>query len=144
MRIIKFLKNGFFFRFAQDQIAPATFWHDPNNETAYQKSSSFLAVINNENQINSNYIENLVNLRKLVLVKYIEDKSIVPNESTHFGYLQNGTLLQMEETQIFINDKLGLKALMERGDLALLESPGGHLDLHPNWFVENIIPFLED
>lgn len=50
----------------------------------------------------------------------------------------------MEETKTYIDDKLGLRALKENGTLVLLHSKGSHLELHPNWFVENIIPYLED
>lgn len=130
--------------FAQEQIAPATFWHDPNDEVAYQKTSSFLALINNENHINPDFIENLASLKKFVLVQYDDDKSIIPNESAHFGYVEHGKSLKMEETKTYINDRLGLKALKDNGTLVLLHSPGSHLELHPNWFVENIIQYLEN
>lgn len=143
-KIIIFFTLSHVCSFAQEQIAPATFWHDPNDESAYHKSSSFLAHINNENHINPEYIENLASLKKFVLVQYNDDTSIIPNESTHFGYVEHGKPLIMEETKTYIDDKLGLRALKENGTLVLLHSKGSHLELHPNWFVENIIPYLED
>lgn len=125
-------------------MAPATYWHDSNNETAYLKGSTFLAQINNEKFINRDYIENLAGVNKFVLVKFDDDKSIIPNESTHFGYVERGKPLLMEETSLFIDDKLGLRELKEKGKLVFLHSPGTHLELHPNWLVDNIIPILED
>jgi palmitoyl-protein thioesterase len=125
-------------------VVPATYWHDPHNDAAYLKSSTFLAYINNELEINPDYIENLASLEKFVLVKYVDDKSIIPNESVHFGYLVGGRPIEMEETTNFIEDRLGLRTLKESGRLILLESPGQHLELHPNWFVENVIPYFRD
>lgn len=130
------------FSFAQQQVAPATFWHDPHNEPAYLKSSTFLAYINNDKEINPDYSDNLASLKKFVLVKYLDDKSIIPNESAHFGYLDGGKTIEMEKTPNFIEDRLGLRAMKESGKLVFLNSPGTHLELHPNWFVENIIPHL--
>lgn len=81
----------------------------------------------------------------MVLVKYTNDVSLIPNESTWFGfYARNGKKLSMEETDVYRKDKLGLKKLVEEGKLIRLESPLEHLKLDENWFRQNIIPILKE
>lgn len=81
----------------------------------------------------------------MVLVKYMQDISLIPNESTWFGYYdRNGKKLRMEDTDVYRKDKLGLKNLMQRGKLIRLESPLEHLKLDENWFRQNIIPILRE
>jgi len=42
----------FFFRYIQESLVQASYWHDPLKEDEYQKKNIFLADINNENNIN--------------------------------------------------------------------------------------------
>lgn len=117
-----------------------TYWHD-TDENRYKRGSTFLAVINNEKQFNTNFITNLQKLNRIVLVKYVDDHAIVPNESTWFGYYdKNGREYSMEDSEVFF--KLGLRGLKESGKLLQLASPGDHLNLDEFWFSQNIIPFL--
>lgn len=128
----------------QNYIAPTTYWHD-TDEARYKRGSTFLAVINNENQYNANYVINLNNLKRLVLVKYQSDNAIVPNESTWFGYYdKNGVEFPLEQTEIYQKDRLGLQTLKDNGKLVMLLSPLDHLELDPVWFAQNIIPILKE
>lgn len=54
------------FRWMQNFLVQATYWHDPLNEDKYVEHSSFLADINNEKTINQTYIDNLMKLNKFV------------------------------------------------------------------------------
>lgn len=133
-----------YFSFLQKLVAPATYWHDTNEEV-YRQKSTFLAVINNEFQYNANYVMNLHNLRRMILVKYAGDLAIVPNESTWLGYYnKDGKEFPMEETEVYRQDKLGLQALRDSGRLIRLLGPGDHLELDENWFVHQIVPFLKE
>lgn len=126
-------------------LTPASYWHDDVNEDRYKQGSTFLAVINNENHYNAEYVRNLQSLKRIVLVKYTDDVSLVPNESTWFGYRdKNGKTILMEETDIYKKDKLGLQRLISEGKLIRLESPLEHLKLDENWFRQNIIPILKE
>ena len=123
-------------------MTPASYWHDVNEER-YKRGSTFLAVINNENHCNAEYVKNLQSLTRLVLVKYKDDISLIPNDSTWFGFSDSyGRNLQLEDTDVYRKDKLGLKKLLETGKLIRLESPLEHLKLDENWFRQNIIPIL--
>jgi palmitoyl-protein thioesterase len=135
----------FIFSFFQKFLTPASYWHDDTNEARYKQGSSFLAVINNENQINKDYIKNLHSLKRFVLVKYVNDISLIPNESAWFGFKSsNGKVLPLESMEIFTKNKLGLQEMMREGRLIRLESPLEHLRLDETWFRKNIIPFLTE
>lgn len=54
------------FRWMQNFLVQATYWHDPLNEDKYVEHSSFLADINNEKSINQTYIDNLMKLNRYV------------------------------------------------------------------------------
>lgn len=132
---------GYYWPF-QSMMAPITYWHD-TDEQNYRRGSSFLAIINNENNYNANYVINLHNIKRMILVKYEHDKAIVPNSSAWFGYFdKNKVEYPMEQTSTYQLDKLGLEALKASGKLILLLAPGEHLVLEPLWFVQNIIPYL--
>lgn len=48
----------------QEYLVQATYWHNPFQEEKYRNSSTFLADINNEREINETYIQNLQSLNK--------------------------------------------------------------------------------
>lgn len=132
---------GYLYPF-QRTIAPLTYWHD-TNELRYKRGSTFLAPLNNENNYNSNFANNLNNLRRLILVKYERDAAIVPNQSAWFGYHdKHGNEYPMEETDTYKLDKLGLQAMKENGKIVFLTAPHDHLVLDQYWFSQNIIPYL--
>ncbi|KAG5674497.1 hypothetical protein PVAND_004459 [Polypedilum vanderplanki] len=132
-------------RVFQNSLSPLTYWHDDLNEFRYKRGSSFLAHINNENYYNADYVKNLQELKRLVLVKYVKDLSVIPNESTQFGFRDhNGRSIKLEETDLFQNDRLGLKKMKQDGKLILLDAPYEHLVLDENWFRENIVPILKE
>lgn len=123
-------------------LTPATYWHDLNVDR-YLSGSTFLAIINNEKEINVDYAENLKRLERFVLVRYERDDSVVPNESAFFGYWnEEKQVIKLEESELYREDKLGLKVMRERGQLVFLVSPGGHLEMNESWFLLNIIGYL--
>lgn len=126
----------------QRTIAPLTYWHD-TDEQRYKRGSTFLALINNENDYNANFVINLNNLRRIVLVKYEHDGVIVPGQSAWFGFHdKQGIEHPMEETEIYKLDKLGLRSMRENGKIIFLSAPNDHLELDRVWFALNIIPYL--
>jgi palmitoyl-protein thioesterase len=129
----------------QKFLTPASYWHDDENEERYRRGSSFLAVINNENHYNADYVKNLKSLKRMILVKFMKDVSLIPNESSHFGFTtKNGTAIPMELTHTYRNDRLGLKSMSDEGKLIRLESPLEHLELNKVWFRDKIVPVLKE
>lgn len=144
-KLRQMLNYGAYSSWLQDYLVQATYWHDPLNEVTYRNYSTFLADINNENQINLEYKNNLLDLDQLVLVKFENDTIVQPRESQWFGFYEPGqdkVIQSMEETRLYTEDRIGLKELNESGRLKLLQTEGNHLQFSKKFFVENILPIL--
>ncbi|MFH4980469.1 hypothetical protein AB6A40_007178 [Gnathostoma spinigerum] len=136
------LNYGAYTRVVQDHVIQAQYWHDPMAELKYRETSIFLADINNEKMINQTYKENLQKLKRLVLVKFKKDSIVVPRETEWFGfYKENDTssLIAMEETKLFVEDRIGLKKLKDSGRLHMISVDGDHLQMKEDEFVTKII-----
>lgn len=72
---------------------------------------------------------------------------VTPHESEHFGFYQANNpskIIPLRESSLYINDLLGLKILDEQSRLIFLESDTDHLQFTDQWFIDNIIPYLQD
>lgn len=141
-RGIKFiLTEGAYSPFAQAHIVPAQYWHDPHRESLYKRESTFLADINNELSIKPNYKSNFEQLDNLVLVKFLDDMMVEPRESSLFGFYsdaQKSTIVPMEETTLYKQDRIGLRTLHESNRVHRISIPGGHLQYKMTWFLTEI------
>lgn len=141
--IRRVLTVGAYWSWIQNDLVQAEFWHDPVHDQAYQSGSVFLADINNEKkQINSTYRDNLIRLRKLVLVKFENDSMVEPKDSEWFGFYAPGQakkVIPLQKTKLFTEDRIGLKTLYEAKKLDFLSTPGDHLRFTKQWFIDNII-----
>jgi palmitoyl-protein thioesterase len=138
----KLLTMGAYLGFIQNHIVQAEYWHDPLQEEEYRKYSVFLADINQERHINTSYKENLAKLKNLVLVKFENDTMVEPRESEWFGFYkpgQSSELFSLQESDLYKQDKLGLKTLDEQGRIHLLSVPGEHLQFSTDWFINDIV-----
>ncbi len=126
----------------QDYDVQLQYWHDPTREETYRDYSAFLADINQENYINDTYREGIKNLENLVLVKFTPDSMVEPEESQWFGFYHPGqseTTYTLQESDLYKQDKLGLRALDERGGIKFLKVNGDHLQFSDEWFIQEII-----
>jgi len=141
------LNYGAYVPFIQNTLVQAEYWHDPLNEQEYIDKSVFLADINNEKTINQQYKTNLLQLWNMVLVKFLNDTMVVPPDSEWFGFYTPGqsvTIQQMNETDLYIQDKIGLQTLNNQGKLQFLSVNGDHLQFTTEWFIDSIIdPYLK-
>ncbi|XP_053994405.1 palmitoyl-protein thioesterase 1 [Hylaeus volcanicus] len=140
--MIRMIKYGAYLKFVQDKFIQATYWHDPFQEEEYRKKSTFISDINNERHINQTYKTNLQKLQSMVLVKFENDTIVWPRETEWFGFYTPGqaTKIQnLEESDLYREDRLGLKILHESGKVHFLSVPGNHLQFEESWFVDNII-----
>ncbi|XP_035903186.1 palmitoyl-protein thioesterase 1 [Anopheles stephensi] len=129
----------------QNFLVQATYWHDPLNEEKYKNSSSFLADINNERFINQSYVENLQKLNKFIMVQFNKDTIVQPLESQWFGYYKPGQDKEtqgLKETELFIEDRLGLKKMDNENKLVFLQCEGNHLQFTKEWLRENLFIYL--
>ncbi|XP_031357999.1 palmitoyl-protein thioesterase 1-like isoform X2 [Photinus pyralis] len=128
--------------FWQNYFVQATYWHNPLDIDNYKRRNTFLADINNENRINGTYIDNLNRLEKFVMVKYTKETFVVPSESEWFGYYETALDNQtqtLENSQLYIDDRLGLRRMHDEGKLDFLTVPWEHVEFHWDWFKDNIV-----
>lgn len=138
----RMFKYGVYLKFVQEKFIQASYWHDPIQEDEYKTGSLFLADINNEIHLNKSYKKNLQRLENMVFVKFENDSLVIPVESEWFGFYASGQATEietLEESELYKEDRLGLKNLMENGRLHFLSLPGNHLRFNDTWFVENIV-----
>jgi len=142
----KLLTLGAYNPIVQQNLAQANYWKDPFHLDQYLKESLFLADINNEREIkNETYKENLASLKNLVLVKFTLDGMVQPIESEWFGeYVagQDKVTLPLASTNLYKEDWIGLKQLDEEKKISFLAVEGDHLQFSDEWFIQNIVPFL--
>ncbi|GCC27749.1 palmitoyl-protein thioesterase 1 [Chiloscyllium punctatum] len=144
--IRKMLNVGAYSSPIQDHLVQAEYWHDPLNEDLYREKSIFLADINQERGINESYKVNLMKLKKLVMVKFLNDTMVDPVDSEWFGFYKVGQAkdtYSLQESALYQEDRLGLKTMDKAGKLQFLTVNGDHLQFSEEWFVTNIIPYLK-
>lgn len=135
------LSNAVYETNVQEHLVQAEYWHDPLREDVYRSKNIFLADINNENKVNESYRENLLALDNLVLVQFLSDEMVVPRESSLFGFYAPGQtkyMVPLEESPLYLEDRLGLRKLDETGRLHQIKVPGNHLQYKMNWFMDQI------
>ncbi|CAD5125040.1 DgyrCDS13284 [Dimorphilus gyrociliatus] len=138
----KMLNYGAYVSFIQNHITQAEYWHDPLNEDEYKKYSIFLADINQERKINESYKENLQKLNNFVMVMFNKDTMVQPKISEWFGFYKRGSVNEtftLKESDIYIQDKLGLKEMDNKGQLHFLSVEDDHLRISDTWLINNII-----
>ncbi len=129
------------------QPRQAQYYRDPKQLPQYLAHNRFLASINNEvdDDIDETYADNLSTLNKLVLVLFSEDVTVVPKESSWFGSYAppeesrkpsfpggvfDKMIIPMRLQTLYIEDRIGLRALDERGDVVLEICEGVHMELN--------------
>jgi len=131
----------------QNVSVQAQYWQDPTRQELYTNNSIFLADINNQKEEkNELYKQNLEALKTFVLVLFENDTVVIPRESEWFGFYtpgQDQEITDLQDSQIYQEDWIGLKTLDENGQLVFLGTEGDHLEFTDEWFIENIIPYLE-
>lgn len=136
----------------QSRLVQAQYWHDPVHENGdtYRRNSEYIAPINNDVRegydINQDYKTNLMKLQKFVMVKGEKDITVLPNDTSWFGFYADGSdtkLLSLQEGKIYQADVLGLAEMDKDGKLVFKTTPGGHMSFSDAWFISDIIPYLQ-
>lgn len=115
-------------------IAPAGYIRSPKLENFYKKHNKFIAVLNNESIRNDYNKESnkqkILQLKKLVLIKFKNDDMIYPRESAWFEkYDENYKVEELINSEFYTKDYLGLKMLNENNRLRMYEFRGKHMQL---------------
>lgn len=130
----------------QARLVQAEYWHDAIDLDAYKTKNIFLPDINNEVTINQDYKDRLKSLEKFVMVRFNNDTMVQPLSSEWFGFYAEGqddVEVPLEETELYKQDRLGLKEMNENGQLVFLETDGEHLQFSEEWFNKHILHYLQ-
>ncbi|CAE6214163.1 unnamed protein product [Arabidopsis arenosa] len=145
------ITNGDVYRdYVQDNLAPSGYFKNPYNVTEYLKGCKYLPKLNNErpaDQRNQTYKDRFTSLHNLVLVLFQNDTVIVPKESSWFGFYPDGDkehVLPVDQTKLYIEDWIGLKALVLAGKVQFVNVPGDHLIIADEDLVKHVVPLLQD
>ncbi|CAG5101142.1 Similar to PPT1: Palmitoyl-protein thioesterase 1 (Macaca fascicularis) [Cotesia congregata] len=114
----RMLNHGAYLSFIQNRFVQAEYWHDPLQEDEYRKNSVFLADINNELVVNE------------------------PRESEWFGFYKPGQSVELQTLQdsdLYIEDRLGLQQMDQAGKIHFLSIPTNHLQFDEDWLKKQII-----
>ncbi|KAG5389411.1 hypothetical protein IGI04_030952 [Brassica rapa subsp. trilocularis] len=141
------LKLEIYNDFVQDHIAPSGYIKIPGEMTKYLEHSQYLPKLNNErpDDRNSIFKDRFASLHNLVLVMFQDDTVLIPKETSWFGYYTDegfGTLLSTQETKLYTEDWIGLKALDDAGKVKYVSVSGEHLMISFQDVVKYVAPYL--
>ncbi|KAK9514217.1 hypothetical protein VZT92_027698 [Zoarces viviparus] len=115
------------------------YWNDPHHRSCYLRNNNFLPILNGERpHIDMKaWRENFLRIKKLVLIGGPDDGVITPWQSSQFGfYDSNENIVEMRKQEFYKSDTFGLKALEDRGDVAVCVHSGvKHVQWHSNHTV---------
>jgi palmitoyl-protein thioesterase len=141
-RIIDF---GVYNSFVQNNIGPAGYFKAVGDYQNYLQYSSFLADLNNEKQDkNKDYFAKVTMLEKMLLIKFSTDTMIIPKETAWFQfYDSNHNVVNLEDSEFYKNDYLGIRTLNEGKRIQFVELPGQHLHFNRDDIITHMIPALK-
>ncbi|XP_069125987.1 palmitoyl-protein thioesterase 1-like [Argopecten irradians] len=142
----RLLNLGAYVSYVQNHLVQAEYWQDPLNMDEYRQYSVFLADINQEKIKNATYKANLQKLKNFVMLKFTLDTMVQPRESEWFGFYKPGQdkeVVPLQNTPMYTEDWLGLKAMDTDNRLHFLSYPGDHLQFTEEFFIDKIVkPYL--
>ncbi|XP_057513927.1 uncharacterized protein LOC130795734 isoform X2 [Actinidia eriantha] len=142
------IKSEIYSDYIQDHLAPSGYLKLPNNIPAYLEKCRFLPKLNNElpEERNATYKERFSSLQNLVLIMFEQDTILIPKETAWFGYYPDGAfepVLPPQQTNLYVEDWIGLKSLDTAGRVKYIRVPGNHLRISNSDAKEYIVPYLE-
>lgn len=142
----KLLDLGAYTDYVQKHLVQAQYWHDPLNEEKYKSHSLFIGDVNQEVTVNPDYKTNLMRVSNITFVMFNKDTMVIPKESEWFGFYKPGQaseLQTLEESDIWSQDKLGLKQMGEEGRLSFLKIEADHLRVPEEFWTDEVLPRLK-
>ncbi|XP_065857537.1 uncharacterized protein [Euphorbia lathyris] len=143
------IKKEIYSDYVQDHLAPAGYLKLPNDIDDYLEKCKFLPRLNNERpaERNQTYKERFTSLHNLVLIMFENDNVLIPKETSWFGYYPDGsfkTVTSVEQTKLYTEDWIGLKALHTTGRVQFVNVSGNHLGISRGDMKKHVVPFLVD
>ncbi|XP_037428351.1 palmitoyl-protein thioesterase 1-like [Triticum dicoccoides] len=143
------IKSEIYSDYVQAHLAPSGYIKIPTDIDDYLKGCRFLPKLNNEipGERNVAYKERFSNLENLVLIMFENDTILIPRETSWFGYYPDGVfdpVLPPQQTKLYQEDWIGLKALDDVGRVKFVSVAGDHLDISNSDMRKHILPYLKD
>ncbi|KAK7309067.1 hypothetical protein RJT34_05506 [Clitoria ternatea] len=148
------IKGEIYSSYVQEHLAPSGYLKLPNAIPKYLENCRFLPKLNNEipDHRNSTYKERFSSLQNLVLImvsslKFEHDTVLIPKETSWFGFYPDGffqPVLPPQETELYVEDWIGLRALDEAGKVHFISVPGRHLGISEKDMKKHVVPYLKD
>ena len=130
--------------FIQNIVGPAGYYRDVNQLQNYMDHSIFLPNINGEDVFDQDSYDGFSSLNKLFLGMFEFDEIVYPKESAWFYELQpNGSILPYNETNLYVNDTIGLKKLDKKGKLIFHTFQAKHSKFTNEDLIEYVCPVLK-
>jgi len=128
----KVVRSAVYWGLAQHFIGPAGYFRDPHNMEGYLAGSVFLPDENNERGTDEDKAANkerFSSLNGAMLVMFTEDSMVYPKESEWFQELDkhDRKVKDLDQSDFYTQDFLGLKALTDAGKVQQIEIAGDHL-----------------
>ncbi|KAL8117328.1 uncharacterized protein LOC141723345 [Apium graveolens] len=138
---------GVYTKFVQERLAPAGYIRIPTDIEGYKEGCELLPKLNNEieGHRNSTYKERFASLQNLVLIKFEQDRALIPRETSWFGQYEDGSwnrILPVQQTKLYTEDWIGLRALDEAGRVKFVNVTGDHLQFSLPDMQKHVIPYL--
>lgn len=123
----------------QNSVVPAQYFRDPAQYSAYVEHSHFLAAVNNEKPDSVDVEAKLrfEKLKKLVLIQFTEDTTLVPKESAFFQEInpETGEIVPFTQTAMFRKDLIGLKKLYDENKIDFYKVDNRHMQFLDEFFL---------
>ncbi|KAJ3091550.1 Palmitoyl-protein thioesterase 1 [Quaeritorhiza haematococci] len=135
------LLRGAYWSWVQNRVVQAQYFRDPRKLEDYFEKNIFLPDVNNELEPKKLiYAANMKTLKKLVLIQFEDDETVVPKESAWFyTFSSDRELVPIQEQPLYKEDSLGLKTLDQHKKLVFASWPGRHMQIDLELFKEQII-----
>lgn len=160
--------KGAFLPWIRDNVVQAQYFKPYNDLEKYRALNPFLPDINNElsssfhhqdggrnngttngttdttndtadTNSKSHYADNMATLEKLVLIQFDQDITVVPRESSHFGFYDGQQIIPLRESELYKQDRIGLRRLDEDGRLVMEHYDAGHMHIGMDWFEKMVL-----
>ncbi|KAI4995631.1 palmitoyl-protein thioesterase 1-like [Hordeum vulgare subsp. vulgare] len=143
------IKSEIYSDYVQEHLAPSGYIKIPTDMDDYLKGCKFLPKLNNEipGERNATYKERFSSLENLVLIMFESDTVLIPRETSWFGYYPDGAfdpVLPPQQTNLYQEDWIGLKALDDARRVKFVSVAGDHLGISNIDMRKHILPYLKD
>lgn len=127
-------------------VGPCSYMRSLRYYEEYKSSHVTIFDLNNEGQVNPQYIERIKSLDLFMAIGFNSDKMVQPKTTSIFGFYKDEKykeLVEMETTEIYQQNRIGLRELEEKGKLFRCMVEGSHLSISLTHLRKMIVDFSD-